>query len=49
MRRWGACSLVRLESFCEREGRTIFYTGDVHFDDQTIIAIGDFPQSDIDV
>ncbi len=31
------------------EGRTIFYTGDVNFDDQTIMQSAIFPQGDIDV
>jgi len=31
------------------EGRTIFYTGDVNFDDQTIAKGAVFPESDIDV
>src|SRR5437899_2817302 len=31
------------------EGRAIFYTGDVNFDDQTIMQSAIFPQSDIDV
>src|SRR5881394_4223643 len=31
------------------EGKTIFYTGDVNFDDQTIMQAAIFPQSDIDV
>jgi len=31
------------------EGRKIFYTGDVNFDDQTIMQSAIFPQSDIDV
>jgi Cft2 family RNA processing exonuclease len=31
------------------EGRTIFYTGDVNFDDQTIMQSAIFPQRDIDV
>ncbi len=31
------------------EGRTIFYTGDVNFDDQTIMQSAIFPQSDVDV
>jgi len=31
------------------ERRTIFYTGDVNFDDQTIMQSAIFPQSDIDV
>jgi len=31
------------------EGQTIFYTGDVNFDDQTIMQSAIFPQSDIDV
>jgi Cft2 family RNA processing exonuclease len=31
------------------EGRTIFYTCDVNFDDQTIMQSAIFPQSDIDI
>ena len=31
------------------EGRTIFYTGDVNFDDQTIMEAAMFPQEKIDV
>lgn len=31
------------------EGRTIFYTGDVHFDDQTIMQGAVFPESGVDV
>ncbi|MEY2551494.1 MAG: hypothetical protein QOG12_1638, partial [Verrucomicrobiota bacterium] len=31
------------------EGRTIFYTGDVNFDDQTVTAGAVFPQSGVDV
>lgn len=31
------------------EGRTIFYTGDVNFDDQTITAAASFPESGVDV
>jgi len=31
------------------EGRTIFYTGDVNFDDQTITAGARFPESGVDV
>lgn len=31
------------------EGQTIFYTGDVNFDDQTIMQAAVFPQSDIDI
>ena len=31
------------------EGRTVFYTGDVNFDDQTIMQSGIFPQSGVDV
>jgi len=31
------------------EGRTIFYTGDVNFDDQTIMQSAIFPQNGIDV
>jgi Cft2 family RNA processing exonuclease len=33
----------------QAEGRTIFYTGDVNFDDQTIMPSAIFPQSGIDV
>jgi Cft2 family RNA processing exonuclease len=31
------------------EGRTVFYTGDVNFDDQTVTAGAVFPQSGVDV
>ena len=31
------------------EGQTIFYTGDVNFDNQTIMQSAVFPQSDIDI
>jgi len=31
------------------EGRTIFYTGDVNFDDQTIMSAAIFPQDKIDI
>ena len=31
------------------EGRTVFYTGDVNFDDQTLTKGATFPESDIDV
>src|SRR3954469_2514311 len=31
------------------EGRTIFYTGDVNFDDQTITSAATFPDSGVDV
>ena len=31
------------------EGRTVFYTGDVNFDDQTIMQSAVFPQENIDV
>ncbi len=31
------------------EGRTIFYTGDVNFDDQTITAGAAFPEANVDV
>lgn len=31
------------------EGQTIFYTGDVNFDDQTIMQSAVFPQSDVDI
>jgi Cft2 family RNA processing exonuclease len=31
------------------EGRTIFYTGDVHFDDQTIMQRAVFPESGVDL
>ena len=32
-----------------REGRTIFYTGDVQFDDQTIMQGARFPEHELDV
>lgn len=31
------------------EGRTLFYTGDVHFDDQTLMQKAAFPESGVDV
>lgn len=31
------------------EGRSLFYTGDVHFDDQTIMRRADFPTSGVEV
>ena len=31
------------------EGRTIFYTGDVNFDDQTIMSAARFPEEKIDI
>ncbi len=31
------------------EGRTLFYTGDVNFDDQTIMQAAAFPEAEIDV
>ncbi|HEY5792437.1 MAG TPA: MBL fold metallo-hydrolase, partial [Chthoniobacterales bacterium] len=31
------------------QGRTLFYTGDVHFDDQTLMRGADFPASGVDV
>ena len=31
------------------EGKTVFYTGDVNFDDQTIMEAAIFPEADIDV
>jgi Cft2 family RNA processing exonuclease len=31
------------------EGQTIFYTGDVNFDDQTIMQSAVFPQNDVDI
>ena len=31
------------------EGRTIFYTGDVNFDDQTIMQAAVFPEDKIDI
>src|SRR5205807_8330942 len=31
------------------EGRTIFYTGDVNFDDQTIMSAAMFPEAKIDI
>ncbi len=33
----------------EYAGRTVFYTGDVHFEDQSIVCGADFPDSGIDV
>jgi len=33
----------------EQGGRTIFYTGDVHFEDQTIVRGAAFPESGVDV
>lgn len=41
----GSCG-VQLES---SSGTTIFYTGDVQFEDQTLIAGADFPESGVDV
>ena len=41
----GSCG-VELES---ESGTTILYTGDVQFDNQTLIAGADFPQSGIDI
>lgn len=41
----GSCG-VELET---QSGTTLFYTGDVQFDDQTIISRADFPQSGIDI
>ena len=32
----------------EYKGRNVFYTGDVHFEDQTIVRGADFPERDID-
>ncbi len=37
------------EILLRTEGRTFFYTGDVNFDDQTIIRAAVFPEKDIDV
>ena len=31
------------------EGRTVFYTGDVNFENQTLIRGADFPEEDVDV
>ena len=31
------------------EGRTVFYTGDVNFDDQTLLKGASFPEGDVDV
>jgi len=31
------------------EGRTIFYTGDVNFDDQTIMSAARFPEENVDI
>lgn len=33
----------------QHRGRTIFYTGDVNFADQTLLRAADFPRKDIDV
>ncbi len=33
----------------ERGARTVFYTGDVHFEDQTIVRGADFPEGGVDV
>jgi Cft2 family RNA processing exonuclease len=33
----------------QHRGRTIFYTGDVNFSDQTLLRAADFPRRDIDV
>lgn len=33
----------------EHEGKTVFYTGDVHFEDQSIVRGADFPTGGIDV
>lgn len=33
----------------EFNGRTVFYTGDIHFEDQTIVRGADFPEEGIDV
>lgn len=41
----GSCGVL-LESI---SGTTVFYTGDVQFEDQTLIAGADFPQDGVDV
>lgn len=41
----GSCG-VQLES---ASGKTLFYTGDVQFEDQTLIAGADFPESGVDI
>lgn len=41
----GSCG-VHLES---EGGVTLFYTGDVQFEEQTLIAKADFPQKDVDI
>ena len=41
----GSCG-VMLES---ASGKTVFYTGDVQFEDQTLIAGADFPEGGVDV
>lgn len=41
----GSCG-VQLES---ASGKTVFYTGDVQFENQTLIAGADFPESGVDV
>ncbi|MCB1236374.1 MAG: MBL fold metallo-hydrolase [Verrucomicrobiae bacterium] len=32
-----------------RNGKTIFYTGDVHFEEQSLVAAADFPDEPVDV
>src|SRR5207247_7551764 len=47
---WDAGHVLGSSGILLRAGeRTIFYTGDVNFDDQTIMQSAIFPQSDIDV
>ena len=41
----GSCG-VQLES---ASGKTVFYTGDVQFENQTLIAGADFPESGVDI
>ena len=41
----GSCG-VQLES---TSGKTVFYTGDVQFENQTLIAGADFPESGVDI
>ncbi|HTD00516.1 MAG TPA: MBL fold metallo-hydrolase, partial [Chthoniobacterales bacterium] len=35
--------------FLRAEGRTVFYTGDVNFDDQTIMQAAPFPEENVDI
>jgi Cft2 family RNA processing exonuclease len=47
---WGAGHVLGAAGILLRaEGRTVFYTGDVNFDDQTLTKGATFPESEIDV